>query len=168
VIDRCTFRPPSPSDGREMWRLARESGVLDVNSAYCYIMLARYFADTCALAEREGRVVGFVTAFRPPVREDTLFIWQIAVDRAERGRGVGSRLLREVLDRPRSQGIRYIEATVTPGNQASRALLGRLARGCGTELSETAGFPGTLFPGPAHEDEQLLRIGPLDGTGTVR
>jgi len=41
------FRKPCAQDGAGIWDLVRETEVLDLNSAYCYLMLGKYFPDTC-------------------------------------------------------------------------------------------------------------------------
>src|SRR5690606_4540692 len=62
------FEQPTVADGAEMWRLVRESGVLDENSCYAYLLLCRHFDSTCLVARQAGDVVGFVAAYRPPNR----------------------------------------------------------------------------------------------------
>ncbi|MCA9857469.1 MAG: hypothetical protein KC458_09345, partial [Dehalococcoidia bacterium] len=66
-------------DGGAMWRLARESGVLEENAEYTYHMFSHFFGETSTVADLNGRAVGFVAGFRPPYRQDSLFVWQIAV-----------------------------------------------------------------------------------------
>lgn len=152
-------RRPLPADASAVWRLVKESGKLDANSAYCYMLLFKYFAGTCLVAEREGRVIGFVTAFVPPEERETLFVWQIAVAPAARGQGVGLALLRELLEQPESREAVWLMATVSPGNGPSRRLFEALARERAA-VCEIAGegFPAALFPESGHEDEPLIRI----------
>ncbi len=162
-----TIRQPVPQDGAAVWDLIRRAGTLDLNSAYCYLLLCDRFGDTCAVAEQEGQLVGFVSAFYSAARPDTLFVWQIAVDDALRGQGIGATLLREVIDRPASRArIRYIEATISPSNRASNRLFERLAGDLKAGLTYAdGGYEAALFPaGTAHEDEPLIRIGPLEHT----
>src|SRR5690606_9693805 len=73
-------RPPTLHDGAHMWRLARDSGALDLNTSYAYLLFARDFARTCRVAVVENEVVGFVLGYRRPDEPETLFVWQIAVD----------------------------------------------------------------------------------------
>src|SRR5690625_7094638 len=40
------FRSPDLSDGGGMWRVARDSRTLDLNSSYTYLLFARDFAAT--------------------------------------------------------------------------------------------------------------------------
>src|SRR5690625_7464568 len=71
------FRSPDLSDGGGMWRVARDSRTLDLNSSYTYLLFARDFAATSRVAISAGEVVGFVIGYLRPEAEDRLFIWQI-------------------------------------------------------------------------------------------
>ena len=84
-----TLRSPTVEDAAAIWRLVRDSGVLDLNSPYSYLILCKHFAETCIVAEEAGVIVGFVTAYRPPITPDVIFVWQIGVAQSVRGRGVG-------------------------------------------------------------------------------
>lgn len=155
------FRNPVPDDGTSVWELVRESGVLDINSAYSYILLGEYFSDTCLVAERRGEIVGFVSGFIPQQHPDVLFVWQIAVAGSERGRGLARTLLRRVLDAPACSDVHYLESTVTPSNKPSTRLFRGLARELGTDCRIDEGFDGELFPEDGHEGERKFRIGPF-------
>ena len=159
--DGLVLRPPRLEDGAAMWRLVEECGVLDRNSSYVYLLVADKFADTSIVAEEDGRVVGFVSGFRPPRQDDVLFVWQVAVHDSVRGRGVAGRMLRYMVEQPACDGVRYVETTVTPSNQPSRAMFASLTRALETECNESAGYEGHLFPTGNHEPERLLRIGPF-------
>ena len=147
-------------DGGTMWRLARESGVLEENAEYTYHMFSHFFGETCTVADLDGEAVGFVVGFRPPYREDSLFVWQIAVAEAARGRGLAAAMLHGLIQRL-SPRIHYLEATVTPSNEASQRTFRSIARDLDTSVTEEVLFPGNRFHGPSHEDEVLFRIGPI-------
>ena len=156
------FRHPEVDDGQAIWELVRDTGVLDINSAYSYIMLGEYFSETCLIAEHKGRMVGFVSGFIPQQQPDTLFIWQVAVAGSERGRGLAKTLVMKVLEQPACADLHYLECTVTPSNKPSKRLFGSIARELGTELRIKEGFEGELFPEDDHEGERLFRIGPFN------
>ena len=59
------WRSPSEEDGKDIWELVKSTRVLDLNSAYSYLLLSKYFCDTCVVAEVNGKIVGFVSAFHP-------------------------------------------------------------------------------------------------------
>ncbi len=154
------FRKPEPRDGKRMWQLVHDAGTLEANTAYCYVLLCDHFADTCLLAETDGRLDGFIAAYRPPGREDTVFVWQIGVAQHARGQGLARRMLRKLIAREDLHGLHFVEATVAPDNAASEALFRSLARSLDVECIESDKYASALFPA-AHEPENLFRIGPF-------
>lgn len=156
------IRNATEADGQAMWRLARDARTLDLNPPYTYLMACRHFGATSVVAEEAGRVVGYCLAYRPPSQPDTVFVWQVTVDPSKRGEGLGGRLLEAVCDLDACSDARFLEATVTPSNEASHKLFGGFARRRGTECVESPCFGADLFPEEApHSEERLLRIGPL-------
>jgi L-2,4-diaminobutyric acid acetyltransferase len=159
--DPIVFRHPEIRDGLSIWRLIQEAGTLDLNSTYAYLMVCRDFSETCIVAEHDGHVVGFVTGYRPPRKQDTVFVWQIGVAPNARGRRLASEVLDRLIASEACKGVRYLDTNVTPSNEASRALFGSLARRLNAPIEELEGFESSLFPEPSHEPERLLRIGPF-------
>lgn len=155
-----SLRQPEAKDGSAIQQLLKEAGGLDVNSAYSYMLLGHYFKDTCLLAESGGTPVGYVSAFRIPGDERTLFVWQVAVHPTRRGEGLARRMLAELLRNPACADVSLIEATVSPSNKASHALFQSFARGIKAELQIQDGYPAAWFP-DGHEEERLYRIGPI-------
>lgn len=162
--DKIILRQPTVADGAAVWSLIRSTGVLDVNSAYCYLMLSKFFAETCVVAETNRQIVGFASTFRLPTQPEVLFVWQIAVAASHRGRGLAKSMLNDVLKRKAATGVRYIQATISPSNKPSQALFQSFARDHGISCTafESEGFPDHVFPaGSGHETEWMFRIGPL-------
>lgn len=145
-------------------RLISECPPLDLNSLYCYLLLSEHFSDTCVVAECDGRIDGYVSAYIPPSKPDVLFVWQVAVHERARGQGLGPRMLNSLLARPGLNRIRYIETTVGPTNAASRGMFSRFAQQFEAEIQETPLFEYHLFGSKGHDAEPLIRIGPLGNT----
>jgi len=143
-----------------MWRIARDSKVLDLNSSYAYLLWCRDFAATSILASVDGEPAGFVTGYLRPDRPDTLMVWQVAVDSEHRGHRLARRMLDQVVDRHSGVGVTHLETTITPDNEASVALFSSFAAARGAQLEREPVFPAALFP-DGHETELLFRIGPL-------
>ncbi|MGA0582418.1 MAG: diaminobutyrate acetyltransferase [Castellaniella sp.] len=158
---RTRLRPPDRADGPALRDLVARCPPLDLNSVYLYLLLTEHFSDTCILAEDDEGLLGMVSGYRPPGRDDTLFVWQVAVDPRARGRGLGLDMLLGLLSRRARCPARWVETTVGPGNRASRTLFSRLAARLGAPLGETALFDAALFGADVHEAEPLLRIGPF-------
>ncbi|MFG2622628.1 diaminobutyrate acetyltransferase [Streptomyces sp. NPDC048507] len=169
---RKTFTPtpftvhidrPGPGDGPLLWRLARDSETLDLNSSYSYLLWSRDFAGTSAVArDASGRTVGFVSGYLRPDDPGTLFIWQVAVDASVRGLGIAGTLLDGLSARvAEEQGLRFLETTISPGNLASQRLFASYAERHGAALTREVLFGDDAFPDGGHEPEVLHRIGPF-------
>lgn len=160
-VEDLTFRMPTEEDGKAIWTLVKETGVLDLNSSYSYLMWAKFFDQTSVVVEANEEIVGFISGFIQPNAPNTLFIWQVAVDALQRKKGLASRMLEAILHRPESRNIRYLKATVSPSNKASAALFQRLAKNLQTQCKVSSFFTEDQFPGKGHEDEDLFTIGPF-------
>lgn len=146
-----------------MWRIARDSQALDLNSSYSYLLWCRDFAGTSVVARGEdGGPIGFVTGYVRPERPQTLVVWQVAVDDEHRGRGLAGAMLDGLTDRVAERGVRELETTITPGNAASIRLFTSYGERHGARIDREVLFDGRLFP-DGHEPEVLFRIGPLPG-----
>jgi L-2,4-diaminobutyric acid acetyltransferase len=159
------LRRPRGDDAIAIRDLAAATGVLDLNSTYAYLLLATDFAATSIVAECGGELEGFITGYHPPPRPDVLFVWQVAVAPAAQGTGLASVMIDDLVKRVHAdRGGRPItvEATVSPGNTASRAFFGAFARRHDLPLVEQPHFGCDLLGADgAHEDEPILRIGPI-------
>ncbi|MFF8196039.1 diaminobutyrate acetyltransferase [Streptomyces bobili] len=155
---------PSVADGDALWRIAKESGTLDLNSSYSYLLWCRDFAGTSAVARSEGgEPVGFVTGYIRPEAPQTLLVWQVAVDGAYRGRGLAAALLDGLTARVAAErALTTVETTITPGNTASERLFTSYAARHGADVTREVLFDTGLFPDGPHDPEVLYRIGPLN------
>ncbi len=154
-------RIPTPSDAAQVRPLIEECKPLDVNSTYAYLLLCSHFASTCVVAESEGRLAGFLSAYMKPDDPETLFVWQVAVSPRARGQRVGSQMLDAAFEREASRGARFVESTISPGNKASWALFESFAQRRGAAYKSADLFLPEDFGAEAHEEECLLRIGPI-------
>ncbi|MGI6648670.1 MAG: diaminobutyrate acetyltransferase [Bacillota bacterium] len=161
VTEKLRLRSPQEEDAKTIWELIKNTKVLDLNSAYSYLLLSKYFSETCVVAEIENKVIGFISAFSPPHKPEVLFVWQVAVDEAFRRRKLGLKMLKHLLNRGSCRKTQFLEITITPSNKAAESLYRKLAAELKTNCELFACFPAQLFPGGQHEDELMLRIGPI-------
>jgi L-2,4-diaminobutyric acid acetyltransferase len=154
---------PTVADGAALWRIAKDSNALDLNSSYSYLLWCRDFAGTSAVVRDErGEPVGYVTGYIRPERPRTLLVWQVAVDAAQRGRGLAARLLDGLTARVATErGLSVVETTITPGNSASERLFTSYAERHGARVERQVLFEAADFPDGPHDPEVLYRIGPL-------
>lgn len=151
------IRTPTVDDGQHMWRLAKESAVLDLNSSYSYLLWCRDFAYTSAIAFSGDEPAGFVTGYTRPGNPDTLMIWQVAVSSKFRGEGLASRMLHELADRT---GALRLETTITDDNEASNRLFQGFAEQRDAGFDRRPLFTPDIYPDD-HDTEYLYEIAPL-------
>lgn len=149
------------SDAPRILQLVADSGVLDSNSCYCYLLLCRDFADTCVVACCGDQLAGFVTAYRPPQRREAIFVWQVGVAPSARRQGLAKRMLHALIAMPACREVHYLEATVTPSNAASRRLFQSFADDLKVPCQTEQGFTAEMFGFGDHEPEDCFRIGPF-------
>ena len=163
---QTSLRLPTPNDGASVFRLIGRCPPLDTNSMYCNLLQCSHFAGTSVAAVQtvntNEELVGFISAYLIPGREDTLFIWQVAVDERARGIGLAGNMLKHILDRPLCSQVTYLETTITESNKASWALFKSLANKLGTTLEKSVMFDRDKHLAGEHDTEHLARIGPFN------
>ncbi len=158
--EQIVICPPTSNKALEMKQIAKDSGVLSVNSTYFYALMARHFRATCQVALLHDQVCGYVIGYRPPEQPDTLFVWQVGVAVEFQGKGLGNKLLTALVDAARPD---FLEATIAPSNKPSVNLFKSVARGFGTDhIFADHPFLGAVDLGPDEEAEHLMRIGPFE------
>jgi len=156
--DLLTFRRPDKADGADIWNFVKRCKPLDENSMYCNLIQCDHFRDTCIVAELDGQIVGWVSAYILPDDPEALFVWQVAVSEAARGRGLGHRMLRELLDRDACGNVKRLQTTITKDNDASWGLFRSFARHIGGALSDEPHFEKEAHFEGRHDTEYMVTI----------
>jgi L-2,4-diaminobutyric acid acetyltransferase len=160
-MHRSELRRPRLTDGVAVHRLILRCSPVDEESRYCNLLRCTHFADTCVVAERDGEIVGFVSAYVEPSQPDTLFVWRVVVAPEHRGQGLTAAMLGALLARETCRDITHLETSITPKNQTSWRSFHSAARQWGAKvfaqpwLDRERDFEGE------RESEFLLRIGPI-------
>ncbi len=162
-----TIRKPDAEDGVAVHRLIAACPPLDTNSLYCNLLQCTHFADSCAVAESEGAVVGFLSGYRLPHAPDTLFVWQVAVGETARGTGVAGQMLMHILRRPENAGVRCVHTTITRTNASSWAFFRKFAKNLDAQCAEEKYFDQDMHLAGGHASEFLLKIGPFEPVAAV-
>lgn len=158
---RILLQAPDSHHAAAVYQLILNSKPLDVNSEYLYLLLCSHYRSTCVIALSGNEVVGVATAYLIPEQKNTLFVWQIAVAEQARRLGLGKTMVKHLLNRPVCADVGFVEATVSPSNAASLNLFKALAQDLETEFRQKPYFEKELFRGGNHEEENLIRVGPL-------
>ena len=103
---RYTIREPEKNDAKHIYDLVKKSKVLDLNSQYLYLLQSTHFKNSCSVALFENQIIGFVSGYYLPNENDTLFIWQVAVDENHRGKNLALNLIDNIVSR---KNIKYLK-----------------------------------------------------------
>jgi L-2,4-diaminobutyric acid acetyltransferase len=158
---KATIRAPESRDGANVWSLIKATESLDDNSLYCNLLQATHFASTCAIAEQDGRIVGWVSGYIPPEHSDTYFVWQVCVSDAARGQGLGRRLIGDVLARPACRSVTTVQCTITHDNEPSWSLFASIARRLDAQMRQIEMFDRDVHFEGRHDSEYAVNIGPF-------
>lgn len=159
-----TFRKPVSTDGPQVTALIASCPPLDTNSAYCNLLQCTHFADSCIIAERAGRIIGWISGYCLPDQPQDYFLWQIAVAAEARGIGLSQRMMDALLLRPSLSGTTHLITTITRDNQASWRSFESFARRWQAKLQSEILFDRDQHFAGAHDSEWQVRIGPLNRT----
>lgn len=157
---KALIRQPTPNDGLAVYQLVKNSPPLDLNSPYFYLIQTSHFASSCAVAEVNGKIVGWVSGHLLPENPSVYFLWQVAISKEARGQGLALQLIQQILNRPCHAKVTHLETSITPSNTASWALFTSLAKKLNTQLNKSLLFSAAQLGGT--EDEELARIGPFN------
>ncbi len=153
-----TFRKPVREDGAQIFELIRECKPLDENSMYCNLLQSDHFRDTCVVAEKDGDIVGWISAYVTPHDTETVFVWQVAVSAKARGMGLGSRMLSALMARDECDGVKRMQTTITLDNDASWALFRKFAERSNADLTSDAHFTRDTHFAGEHATEHMVTI----------
>ncbi|ERP31732.1 diaminobutyrate acetyltransferase [Chitinivibrio alkaliphilus] len=152
-----TYRQPEFSDGLSVARLIEACPPLDLNTTYYYYMMCRDFAATSVIAELDGEICGYISAYFRPEAPQTLFVWQVAVSSAARGKGLAGKMLDWIVS-SQSKDIAAIETTITASNTASQAVFKKYAAAKNASISKEPFLTASDFGAGDHEAEDLYTI----------
>ena len=155
------IRKPKKEFSKKIFQLVKSCDNLDLNSEYLYLLQSTHFKECCSIALYDDKVVGFVSGYKIPNNEDTLFIWQVAIDENFRGLGLANKLIINTLNRKINSNINYIHTTVSPSNKSSIKMFEKLTNKLNTKIKSKRFFKKEDFIN-SHEEETLYEIGPIN------
>lgn len=153
---------PSAADAAGVHELVSICKPLDLNSTYAYLLLCHHFAETCVIAKIKDGIVGFISGYTLPEDPTTFFVWQVAVHPGARGAHLGVRMLHHLLKRKSNAQAQFVETTVSPSNEASRRMFRHFAESISAPIDEQMLFDRAAFGNEDHEEEVLMKIGPIN------
>lgn len=163
MSSKINFQKPKKSQTKEIIKLVKDTKILDVNSEYLYYLQTIHFNKFCCVAvdeNKKNRVIGFVSAYLIP-DENSLFIWQVAVNEKYRGLGLAQKMILNIANRKAMKKINYIKTTVSPSNQSSIRVFEKVANELNTKIKKHKFLKMKDFTN-SHEDEPMYVIGSIN------
>ncbi|MDD2895911.1 MAG: diaminobutyrate acetyltransferase [Aliarcobacter sp.] len=160
---KIKFSKPKKSQTKEIIKLVKDTKILDVNSEYLYYLQTIHFNEFCCVAldeTKKDKVIGFVSGYLIP-NENSLFIWQVAVDEKYRGLGLAQRMILKIVNRKSIKKINFIKTTVSPSNQSSIRVFEKVASELNTKIKKHKFLKMKDFTN-SHEDEPMYVIGSIN------
>jgi L-2,4-diaminobutyric acid acetyltransferase len=163
-----TFRKPKLSDGHAIYQLIKSCPPLDLNSSYLYFLQASHFSDTCIVVEQENITIGFLSAYYQPDKPQSLFVWQVAIAKSARGRGLAKAMLLALLKNQSSDSVMTeLTCTISPSNKASQGLFSSFAKTHGLILQTLPFINESHFGDENHEAEDLYILNVASNTKLI-
>jgi L-2,4-diaminobutyric acid acetyltransferase len=155
-----TFRKPEKKDAVEIHAMLQPyKPYVGTSPIYTYLLICEHFSDTSIVTTIDtGEIVGFISAYFPPKKSNTLFLWEIAVKEGFHGNGLYLQMVEELY---KCNCPMYVEATVNPSNTSFIKRLKQLSEIFTCDFTTYTLFPSDHFGKQDHEDEVLYRIGPV-------
>lgn len=131
-------------------------GGLDIYALSSYERMAGPFSETSMIAEENGKVVGFITGFLLPGKDDPeLFIWQIGVPPEHQGKGIGPSMQIRLAEQ---LNVQRILTTIEGVNEQSQGAFWKLAGYMGSKLEPTGQVVSGEILGNGHDTEIYFEI----------
>lgn len=135
----------TPEDYAAIYQLMNNTQGIDNHTAYTLWQCTYFDADFFLVAKEQDTLLGYV--FGRPTGADHIFLWQIAVSEAARGKHVGKQLVQQFIKQAQTKGFTQLITTITQGNQASERLFQSIAKELESALvtqGNTGNFGGVM------------------------
>lgn len=121
------LRPPELEDSARIAALPGGFTSHGISSLRESLMSHDGFRDTSVLAEQDGVLTGFVSAYRLPNDPQTLFVWHVDVAEEARGAGLASLMMGHLMRFPACEGVTRIQTAIRPTDESAWTLFRRFA-----------------------------------------
>lgn len=106
-------------DFLDIMNLATKCAPIPLERDSIYHNLTRHFANTCFVAEKEGKIVGYILGWISQVDNTVAYIHNICINPDFRRKKIGIDLYDRFIEVVRDKGCKKIFLIINPGNKAS-------------------------------------------------
>ena len=94
---------------------------------YIYWIMGEYFPSLCFIAKENDSILGFICALYSAEKK-SIFIWQLAVSKAHRRKGLAVLLCDKIVEYANNNKINSIQMTINDENTASLTFFSRFSK----------------------------------------
>lgn len=152
------LRSPEAADVDRIEDLMEEFTSRDFSSLKGDLVYNPAFRETSVVAELEGKIVGFVSAYRLPFDPETLFIWHVDVAESARDTGLSSLMLGHLMRQLSCVEVRRVQTAIPQCDERAWALFRRFARWQRSRMEIQPFITQALTPFARHEVDHLVTI----------
>lgn len=152
------LRTPEPVDGVRIAALAEglaSGNARDIPEA---LVGRGAFRETSVLAELDGQLLGWISAYILPYDPQTLFIWTVEVVEADRDVGISALMLGYLMRQEACAGVTRVQTVISCDEDRPWELFRRFARWQHSRMNVQPYFTQALTPHKRHENENLVTI----------
>lgn len=143
-MSNITIIPFKEEYANKVLKLMRSSCDIDHHTDYTLWQAAHFDPTLFFIALIDNRIAGYLFGRNTG---DSAFLWQMAVDTKEHGKGIGKKLVSEFILSAKTNNYRSIITSISPDNVASKATISSAATSCGLSLKKsgmTSSFGGCM------------------------
>lgn len=152
------LRAPKSEDASRITDLTEDLASGEAYATQGELMNNSAFRDTSVVAELDGEIVGFVSAYRLPYDPQTLFVWHADVAEAAQDRGFTSLMLGHLIRQEACVGVTRVQTMITSMDERAWTLFRQFARWQRSHMKIQSFITQALTLFTRHETDHLVTI----------
>ena len=152
------LRAPVPEDGARIAALAKDFTSGKARDLPETLVGRGAFSETSVLAELDGKLLGWVSAYILPYDPQTLFIWTVEVVKVERNPELSSLMLGYLMRQEPCAGVTRVQTVISCDEDRPWTLFRRFARWQHSRMDIQPYFTQALTPHKRHENDNMVTI----------
>lgn len=118
-MEHVRIRTVKKEDFLEIMDLASKCDPIPVERDSIYHLFTKYFTNTCFVAEKDNKIVGYILGFFSQLEKNVAYIHNICISPDFRRKKIGSSLYQEFFENMKKEKCQKIFLIINPTNKLS-------------------------------------------------
>ncbi len=114
IIRNCT-----ENDVDIIRAFVNECKPLDLHTSFTYWTLFKYSSNLCFIMLEVDKTIGFISGIRSSLDKNVVYLWQIGINKEDRGKNYASILIDHFIKSVIALGCNKIQVSIAPENESS-------------------------------------------------